>query len=108
MSGTHYPQKWGKYIQFIVEGTTLTKISKSLKISLSTAFYWRHNVLNSLRSMEIAPLSGIIESDETFFLESFKGKNQCKGRKPNKRGGVYNFRGISHEQVCILVAMGRD
>ena len=33
-------------------------------------------------------------SDETFFLESYKGKNQCKTRKPNKRGGKSKFRGI--------------
>jgi len=78
MSGTHYPEKWGKYLQFIAEGTTLSKISKSLKIRLSRAFYWRHKVLNSLHSMEITPLSGIIESDETFFLESYKGKTNVK------------------------------
>lgn len=65
-------------------------------------------MLNSLRSMDIEQLSGIIESDETFFIESFKGKNQCKTRKPNKRGGKSKFRGISHEQVCILVAMDRN
>ncbi|WP_051560512.1 IS1595 family transposase [Clostridium beijerinckii] len=108
MAGTHYPQKWAKYFQFISEGTTLPKIAKALNISISTAFYWRHKVLNSLRSMDIEQLSGIIESDETFFIEPFKGKNQCKTRKPNKRGGKSKFRGISHEQVCILVAMDRN
>src|SRR5665648_505652 len=107
IAGTHYPEKWGKYIQCIADGMTLPKIVKLLDISLSTAFYWRHKVLNSLRSMDIDSLSGIIESDETFFLESFKGKYQCKTRKPNTGGGTSNFRGISHEQVCVLVAMDR-
>lgn len=108
MAGTHYPQKWAIYIQFITEGTTLPKIANALNISLSTAFYWRHKVLNSLRSMDIEQLSGIIEPDETFFIGFFKGKNQCKTRKPNKRGGKSKYRGISHEQVCILVAMDRN
>lgn len=62
MAGTHYPKKWAKYFQFISEGTTLPKIAKALNISISTAFYWRHKVLNSLRSMDIEQLSGIIES----------------------------------------------
>ena len=88
MAGTHYPDKWSRYIQCIADGMTLPKIVKVIDISISTAFYWRHKVLNSLRSMEIDSLSGIIESDETFFLESFKGKNQCKTRKPNRNGGV--------------------
>jgi transposase-like protein len=107
MAGTHYPQKWGEYLQFIAEGTTLPKISKILEISLSTAFYWRHKVLNSLRAMSIDPLSGIVESDETYFSKSFKGKNQCKRKDPHHRGEKSEYRGISREKNCVLVAMDR-
>lgn len=107
MAGTHYPQKWGEYLQFIADGTTLRKISKAMDISVSTAFYWRHKVLNSLRSMNIEQLSGIVESDETFFSESFKGKNQCKYRDPHHRGEKSQYRGISREKTCVLVAMDR-
>lgn len=107
MAGTHYPQKWGEYLQFIAEGTTLPKIARTLDISLSTAFYWRHKVLNSLRSMDVDTLSGIVESDETFFSESFKGKNQCKSRDPHHRGEKSQYRGLSREKTCVLVAMDR-
>lgn len=31
-----------------------------------------------------------------------------KGRKPRKRGGAAKKRGISKEQVCVLVARDRD
>ena len=89
-------------------GTTLPKIVKELKISLSTAFYWRHKVINSLRTLGVEQLSGIVESDETFFLESMKGKQPVTNRKPHKRGAKSKFRGISHEQVCVLVAMDRN
>lgn len=54
--------------------------------------------------MDVESLSGIIESDETFFLESYKGKNQVNKtaiRKPHKRGVKASLRGISHEQVCV-------
>lgn len=111
MAGTHHPEKWGKYIQCIADGMTLPKIVKIIDISLSTAFYWRHKVLNSLSSMDIDSLSGIIESDETFFIESLKGKYQVKRkghRDPHKRGAKSEYRGISHEQVCVLVAMDRN
>ncbi len=40
-----------------------------------------------------------------------KGKNQVikKGlRKPRKRGGKAKLRGLSREQVCVVIAMDRD
>lgn len=59
-------------------------------------------------SLDIETLSGVIESDEPFFLESYKGKNLITHRKPYKRGAKSKYRGISHEQVCVLVAMDRN
>lgn len=44
--------------------------------------------------------------DETYFLYSEKGKRKVEGRKARKRGGSSSQRGISKEQVCVLV--GRD
>lgn len=69
-----------------------------------TAFYWRHKVLYALRSLCFSTLRGIIESDETYFLESDKGKKQVEHRKPRKRGGVATKRGISNEQINVVVA----
>lgn len=60
MAGTHHPEKWGKYIQFIAKGTTLPKIAKELGIHVSTAFYWRHKVLNALRTLDIEQAQIII------------------------------------------------
>lgn len=50
---------------------------------------------------------GIVEVDETYFLYSEKGKRGITERKPRKRGGKSKHRGISHEQVCVLVARDR-
>ena len=41
------------------------------------------------------------------FLLSFKGKRSGLGRKARKRGGKASKRGLSHEQVPILVARDR-
>ena len=46
--------------------------------------------------------------DETYFLYSEKGQRKIKDRKPRKRGGSAKKRGISNEQVCVLVARDRD
>lgn len=110
MAGTHHPDKWAEYIQCMVEGKTLKESADQLDIHISTAFYWRHKVLNALNAMEDDSLRGIVESDEKFFLESNKGKNQVSKdskRNPRKRGGTASKRGISDEQVCIVVAMDR-
>ena len=83
-SGSRYPEKWMKYIELMIEGNTLPKIAKKLQIHISTAFYWRHKILNALRSKGFNQLQGIVESDETFFRESLKGKRE----RYVKAGGV--------------------
>jgi hypothetical protein len=55
-----------------------------------------------------AALTGVAEVDETYFLLSFKGKRQGLDRKPRKRGGRASQRGLSHEQVPVLVARDRS
>ena len=61
-------------------------------IDLKTAFRWRHRFLKTSAQDNATPLSGIIEVDETFFLESCKGKRQITHRKPRKRGGQGNVK----------------
>ncbi|MDR7001945.1 hypothetical protein J2Y67_004430 [Neobacillus niacini] len=86
----------------------MPKIAEALKIHISTAFYWRHKILFAIRSLGHQTLKGIIESDETFFLESEKGKKNITHRKPRKSGGVAKKRGISKEQICVVVAHDRN
>lgn len=57
--------------------------------------------------MQIESFEGILEVDETYFLYAEKGKRGLQ-RKARKRGGVSKFRGISNEQVCVLVARDRN
>ena len=53
-------------------------------------------MLFALQSLGHQKLLGIVESDETFFLGS-DGKKNLTHRKPPKRG-------ISKEQICVVVA----
>ena len=52
-------------------------------------------------------LKGIIESDETFFKESLKGRRTLD-RKPKKRGGRDKLRGISNLRIAVVVAQDRN
>ena len=74
-------------------------------IAPGTAHRWRHRFLAPVRQ---APnrLAGIVETDETFVLESRKGERKLD-RKPRRRGGKARKRGLSREQVPILVAADR-
>jgi hypothetical protein len=51
-------------------------------------------------------LAGIVEGDETFILESFKGKRSAMPRKARKRGGKPTMRGISADQPPVAHPSG--
>ena len=72
----------------------------------STAFRWRHRFLQAVSS-GVVKLRGIVEADETFVLASRKGERRLD-RKPRKRGGKASKRGLSDEQIPILVAADRS
>ena len=109
MAGTHFPDRWMEYIQLMLEGKTLKKCAEALDISITTAFYWRHKVLHALFKLgDGQKLTGILETDETYFLESYKGKRDLTFRKARKRGGKAAKRGISKEQVAVMAVISRD
>jgi len=72
-----------------------------------TSFRWSHLFLMLPENQHAKLLSGIAEADETFFLNSKKGSRDLD-RKPRKRGGKAQKRGLSKEQVCVLVARDRN
>ncbi len=92
----------------MMTGLSLAKIAPKCGISVLTAFRWRHKVLNAIKKQfENTTVSGVVEADETFFLESHKGK-KIEGEKGRKRGGKAKLRGISQYQVGIMVAIDGD
>ena len=104
---------WKKYIELFSQGLALRKIVVELdnKISLPTAFYWRHKIIKVLsNNNNNDTLNGIIEADETYIQESQKGSRNIKGRVARKRGFSSENRlvGLSHNKVCILTAIDRN
>jgi transposase-like protein len=86
---------------------TVRKTAAKLGLDKNTAFLWRHRFLKSLDGIQPGRMQGIVEADETFFLESFKGRKKGIPRKAKKRGTPAKLRGLSKEQIPVLVARDR-
>lgn len=107
---TRRPHLWVRFIECMIEGFSLRKCAELLndEISYVTLFYWRHKILSALKQVPTESFQGIVEMDETYFLYSEKGRRNITERKPHKRGGKANYRGISNDQICVLVARDRQ
>lgn len=99
--------KWIVQAEVLREGMTITRAAKRLKVARSTAFRWRHRFMAVPKTIQAQSLAGIAEADETFFLHSRKGQRGLD-RKPRRRGGRAAKRGLSKEQVPVLVARDRS
>ena len=107
LCGLHKRSKWLGQAEALRDGLTLHKVADTLNIHVSTAHRWRHRFLALPMALQPRALTGIAEADETVFLLSFKGKRSGLERKARKRGGKAIKRGLSHEQVPVLVARDR-
>ena len=108
MSGTHYIDKWTDYLRCMLAGMSLRKIAEELDISLPTSFTWIHKILRTLKKVGFGKLKGRVETDETYFLYSEKGKKNISGRKARKRGGIAIKRGIRNELVSVITSCDRE
>jgi transposase-like protein len=124
-------RKWVQYAKCMINGYSIRKCAEIVEISIPTSFYWRHKILDAIRAfMGVGNVGGVIEIDETFFRESFKGNHKrsktfTMPRKAHKRGLENSWaskhekekqeqdtkdkrkRGISSDQVTVMCAMDR-
>jgi len=107
LAGLHKKELVNNYLDQMHQKKSLDKIKNSLHINKKTAFDWRHKILSSFENVEKNDFNGIVESDETFFLQSEKGSKSLK-RKGRKRGGRSSKRGVSDEQVAVIVTADRN
>lgn len=101
-----HKDKWLDYEQAMIQGLSLRKSANCCGIAKNTSFKWRHRFLRIPAIQQSRQMNGIVEADETYFLESFKGQRHLS-RSPRKRGGKAAKRGTSKEQVPVLVARDR-
>lgn len=96
-------EQWLRYGQALIEGASVRQAAQCCGIDKNTAFLWRHRFLEAAASHRPAHEGGIVEADETFFLESFKGQRKLP-RPARKRAGV----GAQWERIAVLVVRDRS
>jgi len=97
---------WLDYANCLLNSDSVRKAAQRLGIHRNTSFRWRHRFLTLAKADRPRCLHGIAEADEMYLLESEKGARHLL-RPAHRRGGHTRQRGISNEQVCILVARDR-
>ena len=107
LAGLRHKAKWIDYAKQLVEGTSVRKSAAAVGIYPNTAFRWRHRFLSLPNGQQAISLAGIAEADETYFLESQKGRRQGLRRAPRKRGGKASQRELSAEQTAVLICRDR-
>lgn len=103
----HKRELWGAHAQALIDGISLRKVVARLDVHMTTAFRWRHRFLKAPKMMKAKELQGTVEADETYFLYSEKGSRKLT-RPPRRRGGKAKKRGLSDEQVPVLIARDRS
>ena len=106
LAGLHKRQLWLGFASLLIDQASVRSCAKHCCIDITTSFRWRHRFLETPRDTRSAKLRNIVEADETFFLESFKGAGNMP-RTPRKRGGTAKKRGLSKEQIPVLIARDR-
>jgi len=102
-----HKNKWLEYAQQIVSGQSVRARAKVCDMHHNTAFRWRHRFRKLPNELKATSFVGIAEADETFFLESFKGKKRGMTRPPHKCDGKASKRGLSSEQIPVLICRDR-
>lgn len=96
-------EQWLRYGQALIEGVSVRQAAQGCGVDKNTAFLWRHRFLQAAATHRPTHEGGIVEADETFFLESFKGQRKLH-RPARKRGGV----GPHWEHIAVLVVRDRS
>jgi transposase-like protein len=106
LAGLHKREVWLAYAEALVDQATVRRAAEICDIDKTTSFRWRHRFLDIPRDDKAEKLTDIVEVDETFFLESFKGQRHLP-RPAKKRGGKAKKPGLSAEQIPVLIVRDR-
>lgn len=99
-------ERWLKFAEALGASESVRAAAVRAGIDKSTSFRWRHRFLKAQKDLKDRRLTGIVEVDECFILQSRKGERRLP-RKARKRGGKAEKSGLSSEQTPILIARDR-
>ena len=98
--GIHKKELLDGFVRLMLESKTIRQISKELNLSKQTVQNWRHKILTSFNELFTKEFKGIVETDDTYFRFNEKG---CRNTINSGR----KLRGISNQQVSVMVTMDR-
>lgn len=104
---------WTEVIRDTIHGEAIDYTAERLGLNHQTVFTMRHKILIALQQLPETKnvlLSEVTELDETFVLDSYKGRRlpDTVERKARKHGAKAVKRGISNEYVCICAGIQRN
>jgi transposase-like protein len=104
---------WKEVIRDTVEGISIDKTAVDLDLTHSTVFNMRHKILFCVEQGILrAPvkMEGVCEVDETYVLESMKGRKMPEDyhRKARKHGAKAGKPGLSDEYICVCTSVNND
>jgi transposase-like protein len=100
-------EKWLDNAKSMIAGESVRKTAAKCGVHYNTIFRWRHCFLLNQQQAQCKNLSGIAESDETYFYRSRKGEKNLE-REPRKRGGDRVGPGLSKELVPVVSLRDRS
>ncbi|MDR1256554.1 MAG: IS1595 family transposase [Spirochaetaceae bacterium] len=104
---------WKQVIRDTADGVSMDKTAESPDLTHSTVFNMRHKILYSVEQALLGmplQLNGVCEADETYVLESMKGRKLSADypRSPRRHGAKASKAGISDEYICVCASVGGD
>ena len=104
------PTVWKQVISDTIDGVAIDTTADNLDLHHETVFNMRHKILYCVEQALIAnptELTGACETDETYVLESEKGRKfpENHHRKPRKHGAKASKPGVSSEYVCVCASV---
>lgn len=111
---SHQPiSVWRQFVADTLHLRPLDDSAQELKLSHQCAFDMRHKILFALQDLyqdNPTMLGEVTELDETYVLESYKGKALPDniGREPRKHGAKAAKPGLSNEQICVCAGVQRS
>ena len=106
LQGLHNKGRCLTFGECLTDGLTVRASAERCDFAVSTEFRWRHRFFGT-QDQNPPKLKGIVDADQTYVLESRKGDPNLD-RKARRRGGKASKRGLSDEQVPILIAVDRS
>jgi transposase-like protein len=98
---------WSSFTGSLQQSHSVREAARRAGVAKNTSFRWRHRFLQLDKDALKQTLSGIVEIDESFILESRKGERGLP-REARKRGGKAKKPGLSDEQTPVLIARDRQ